>query len=72
MSSFASNKTLCHPTRFIILFISKAAVPLALFPERPVLCEPLGEEDAHKELGLISRVGQCWLSQDLLPKVIEG
>lgn len=36
MSGFASNKTLCHPTRFIILFISKAAVPLALFPERPV------------------------------------
>lgn len=54
--------------------ISKAAVLLAPFPERPVLCEPLKEEeeDAHTQLGLIPQVGLCRLSQDLLPKVSEG
>lgn len=52
--------------------ISKAAVLLAPFPERPVLCEPLEEEDAHTQLGLIPQVGLCRLSQDLLPKVSEG
>lgn len=55
--------------------ISKAAVLLAPFPEHPVLCEQLEEEeeeDAHTQLGLIPQVGLCRLSQDLLPKVSEG
>lgn len=42
--------------------ISKAAVPLALFPERPVLREPLEEEDARAQLGLNPLVGLCRLS----------